>query len=187
MSLNYWTTKIRISHLTILLKFRSKVPLKKLRYMSLCVRRGPWWFQSRLRGWLRKQAARCLQTLIWMSKEQQQLHKELYGYLLTMVTFYRRRGIFPSILQCLISSSHLQGLVHRHLYWWTQETMIQMTCLYFKRKDFLLKSYVRLFFFVNFLVGINIFIFLRHRSNRHQKFRFSNVFLCYNISQISSW
>jgi len=41
--------------------------------------------------------------------------------------------------------------------------------------------------FIKFLVGKNIF-FLRYRSHRHQKFRLSNnVFVCYNISQISSW
>jgi hypothetical protein len=37
-------------------------------------------------------------------------------------------------LQCLIFSSHLQGLVHCHLYCWTPDIMVQMTSLQFKRK-----------------------------------------------------
>jgi len=57
----------------------------------------------------------------------------------------------------------------------------------FQEEGLPLKSYVTLFF-CKFLVRTNTFIFSRYRSNRLQEFRFSNnVFLCYNISQISSW
>jgi hypothetical protein len=42
-------------------------------------------------------------------------------------------------LQCLISSSHLQGLVHHHLDCWTMVMMILMTRVQFKRKSLLLK------------------------------------------------
>jgi hypothetical protein len=38
----------------------------------------------------------------------------------------RRRGLYLSRLQCFNSSSHLQGLSHRHLYCWTLDLMIQM-------------------------------------------------------------
>jgi hypothetical protein len=37
-------------------------------------------------------------------------------------------------LQCLISSSRLQELVHRHLYCRTLEVMVQMTGLHYKRR-----------------------------------------------------
>jgi hypothetical protein len=32
-----------------------------------------------------------------------------------------------AIFQGLISSNHVHGLVHRHLYYWTSEKMIQVT------------------------------------------------------------
>jgi hypothetical protein len=64
----------------------------------------------------------------------------------------RRRDLCLVRLQCLISSSHLQGLLHHHLYCWTMEIMIQMTCLQFKRDCLILKlSFVWHFiFFCNF-------------------------------------
>jgi len=42
-------------------------------------------------------------------------------------------------LQCLISSSRLQELVHRHLYCRTVDVMVQMTSLHYKRKFRLFK------------------------------------------------
>jgi hypothetical protein len=51
---------------------------------------------------------------------------------LPMRRFWGRRCLCLAKLQCLISSSHLQALVHRHLHCWTLDTMIQMTRLQFK-------------------------------------------------------
>jgi hypothetical protein len=45
-----------------------------------------------------------------------------------------KKSSWSARLQCLISSSHLQELVHRHLYYSTVELMVQMTSLQFKRK-----------------------------------------------------
>ena len=45
-----------------------------------------------------------------------------------------RRGLCLTRVHCLIASSHLQGLLHRHLYCWTMEMMIQTTSLQFMRK-----------------------------------------------------
>jgi hypothetical protein len=49
--------------------------------------------------------------------KQQQLDKELHECLLTKRRFCRRRrGLCLARLQCLVSSSHLQGLIYCHLY-----------------------------------------------------------------------
>ena len=45
--------------------------------------------------------------------------------LLAVKKFWRRRRVFcPATLHCLISLSHTQGFIHRHLYYWTLEMMI---------------------------------------------------------------
>jgi hypothetical protein len=44
-----------------------------------------------------------------------------------------RRCLCLAQIQCLISSSHLQGLGYRHLYCWTLEMMIQMTQIQFTK------------------------------------------------------
>jgi len=68
------------------------------------------------------------------------IEKELRGFLFPMRRFWRSRsGRCLARFQCLIHSSHLQGLVQRHLYCWTLEVVIQTTCLQFKRNCFLLQ------------------------------------------------
>ena len=69
------------------------------------------------------------------SHKQQQLDKDWWVSLLAMRKFWRRRrGFYLTREQCLVSSSHLQGLLHHQLYCWTLEMMILMTHLQFKRK-----------------------------------------------------
>jgi hypothetical protein len=94
--------------------------------LSLSLSRGPWRFQSSLEGQgSLKLASRCLGTLIGTSSEQQRLDRELSGCLLDMRRSWRtRRRLCLARVQRLISSSHLQGLVHRHLHCWTLEMMI---------------------------------------------------------------
>jgi len=50
MSSSCWTPVISSSQSTVLLKFRTRAPLKKLRNLSLSLRRGPWRFWRALRA-----------------------------------------------------------------------------------------------------------------------------------------
>ena len=88
VSSSCWTLVIRSSRSTILLKSGSKAPLKKLRSLSLSVRRGPRGLWSWPRGldWL-KVASGCLRMFIRTSCEQQQLDR---GWLLAVRRFWRR-------------------------------------------------------------------------------------------------
>jgi hypothetical protein len=65
---------VRSRHLTIVLKFRSKQPLKKLRNLSLSQRRGPWRFWSLLRSldWL-KLEWRCFEDMTGMNSEHKKI------------------------------------------------------------------------------------------------------------------
>ena len=106
------------------------------------LRGRPWCFYSFLRGLDSLiLASRCLRVLIQTSSKQLQLDKELRG--------------------CLLCSSHLQGLLHIHLYSWTLELMIQITCPEFKRKCLLLKlSFaLQISYFCTFFVSVNITFF----------------------------
>ena len=111
-----WTPMIISSCLTIWLKFK----------LSLSLRTGPWWFWS----WQQNVARISIQI-----SSKQELDKELWGCLLAMKRSWRQRGL--SVLDFL---SHLQGLVHHHLYCWTLDIITQMTCLQFKRKCLLTVS-----------------------------------------------
>lgn len=110
-ALNYLTPMIRSLHFTVWLKFRSKAPLKQLRSLTVSLRRGPRWFRSWLRGLESlMSASRCLRTLIRTNSEQLQLDKELWGCLLAVRGFWRRRrGLCLARPLCFISSSHLPG------------------------------------------------------------------------------
>ena len=123
---------VRSRRSTIVLKFGSKAPLKKLRNLSLSIRRGPLRFWSLLRGldWL-KLESRCLEDVIGMSSEHQKLYRELWGCLLLWGNSKGVEFLCLARFQCFISSSRFQGLVHRHLYCWTLEMMIQIARLQF--------------------------------------------------------
>jgi len=76
-------------------------------------------------------------------------------------------------LKCIISSSHFQGLMHYHPYYWTLEKMIQMIHLHINRQCLLLKWwFVRFCTFVNFYLSINThFSLTKHIAwNHHPKF-----------------
>jgi hypothetical protein len=82
-----------------------------------------------------KLTRKCWRMSIQMSKEQQ-LDLELWRCLLGVKRSWRRkRGLCRARIQCLVFWSNLQGLVYHHLYCWT----LDMTCLQFKKKWFLLK------------------------------------------------
>lgn len=124
MSSSCWIPVISSSHSTVLLRFGSKAPLKNLRNLNLSLRAGPWRFYSSLMGlvWLTL-ASRCLMTLNGRRSVQQQLDKALWGCLLDVRRFWRRRRcLCLDWLLWLIYSNHLQGLVHRHLCCWTLHT-----------------------------------------------------------------
>jgi hypothetical protein len=54
---------------------------------------------------------------------------DLWGCLFAMRRFWSRRSVlYLTKLQSLISSCHIQRLLHCHLYCWTLKMMIQMTC-----------------------------------------------------------
>jgi len=57
-----------------------------------------------------------------------------------MMRFCRRlRDLYFARLQCLVSLSHLPGLVSRHLYYLTLDMMTQKTCPQFYSKGLLLR------------------------------------------------
>jgi len=128
------------THATILLKFGSKMPLKKLRNLNLSLsqRRGPWRFWSWVRGMdLLRLASRCLRTMIGTSSRNWTRNCEDACWQWRDSEGEEEVFVSPDF-QGLISSSHLQGLVHRHWYSWTLEIMIQINLLHFKRKFLLL-------------------------------------------------
>ena len=99
--------------------------------------------------------------------------------------------------QCLISSSHLQGLFHCCLYCWILEMMIQMTGLPLNRRCLLLKLLIvchAIFFFCKFFVSVNIiyfylkyfhFHYMTHHSVSKTALSFSclqNVMVCYTVT-----
>lgn len=79
MSSSCWTPTIGNPSSTILLKFTSKAPLKKLRNLSLTLRRKPklFWFSLRRRDSLRLASSYCLRTWVRRSSEQQKPYTEL--------------------------------------------------------------------------------------------------------------
>jgi hypothetical protein len=75
-------------------------------------------------------------------KEQQEA--AIRQGIMRILTWYeeilrRRRNLWVARLQFWISSSHLRGLLHRHLYCWTVGMMIQIIHLQFLRKGLHLK------------------------------------------------
>jgi hypothetical protein len=98
ISSSSWTTNITSSPTTIVLKFGSKAPVKKLRSLSLSLslslRGGPSGFEVDWGVWAHW---RRLRVLIGTSNEQQQLDKELWGSLLAMRRFWRSIGLCGQI------------------------------------------------------------------------------------------
>jgi hypothetical protein len=87
--------------------------------------------------------------MIGTSSDQQHLDRELRRCFLDTRRFVKEE---QRSLYRLLSSSHFQRLVHRHLYCWTLHMMIHMTCLQFKR--FSCDSSV--FFFCKFCTSMNV-------------------------------
>ena len=124
MSSSCWNPAISSSQSTVLLRFRSRAPLKKLRNLNLSLRGGHWRFYSSLMGlvWLTL-VSRCSRKLNGRRSVRQQLDKALWGCLLDVRRFWRRgRCLCLDWLLWLIYSNHLQGLVLRHLCCWTLHT-----------------------------------------------------------------
>ena len=89
--------------LDCLVELGSKARLKKLRKLSLSLRRLPW----RLRSWVKKlgftEADIKVRAVLWTSSEQQQLNKALWKLLLPMMRFWmRRRDPYRARLQWLL-------------------------------------------------------------------------------------
>ena len=86
--------------------------------------------------------ARCLNSWTCISV-QWQVDQEQWEWLLCYEQIMKGGRILSlARLQCLISSSHLKGLMHCHLYCWTLDLMIQMTGVQFHRKCLLKLSFV---------------------------------------------
>ena len=122
---------------------RKQNALNTLKNLRLRLSRGPWQFLC----WLRdlgplKLASVCFDD-IDLHSSGQQLAKVLWGCLLSVRRFWKRRGLGLARLQCFISSS-LPSLVYRHLCCLTLEVMKQMIRLQIKRKCLFLKLLVRL-------------------------------------------
>lgn len=116
MSSGCSTPMIRNARSTILLKSGSKEPVKNLNLslsLSLSLRIGSWRCGNWLSDW------KCLRTLTGIMRMPA-------GY---AEIWKETNRSLSAWLQCLSYSSHLQGLVHSHLYFWTLWMMIQMTRL----------------------------------------------------------
>jgi hypothetical protein len=83
-----------------------------------------------------KLTSRCLKTLTGMDSEQQQLDRELWERFLNVRRFWNRKmGYYLTRQHFLISSSYLQGLMHRHLHCWMLVMMrFNVTHLQFNKK-----------------------------------------------------
>ena len=164
MSSSNWITAIKRSRSRIMLQFGSRSPFKKLRNRSLNRRKAPrrfWWVWTDW-SWL---ATRCLRTMIGTSSDQQHLDRELRRCFLDTRRFWRRRsrGLSIARLQCLFSSSHLQRLVHRHLYCWPLQVMIHMTCLQFK----IFSCDSHFMFYCEFCMSMNVFFWSKETIWKH--------------------
>jgi hypothetical protein len=92
--------------------------------------------------------------MIGTSSDQQHLDRELRRCFFDTRRLWRTsRGLCIARLQCLLSSGHIQRLVHCHLYCWAMHMSIHMTCLKFKR--FPSDSHF-MFFFCKFCMSINV-------------------------------
>lgn len=123
VSLSCWTPMIRSTCSTILLKFRCKARLKKMwaPSLALSLRRGPCQLHIWLRGldWLCEAGIKVFEHTDWNKQAAAAATatgQGIVGHLLIMGRFWRRQGLCLTTLHCLISSSHLQELMHRHLY-----------------------------------------------------------------------
>ena len=83
--------------------------------------------------------------------------------------------------QCLISSSYLHGLLHRHLYCLTLQ-MTPMTCLQFKRKCLLPKLSFVFHFFCRFLISIIYFFTWSKQIISNHRRHFSIAFMGKSVS-----
>lgn len=102
---------IKSSRLNILLKFRCKAPDKRLRNLSLSLRKETWRFWSWPRG--------LLEDIDW---NEQRVATPGKGIMLDACYGISKESIRiprPARIQCLMPSSHLQELVYTHLYCWT--------------------------------------------------------------------
>lgn len=140
----YWTPMIRCWRWRTLSKFGKRASLnrmKELRKLNLLQKGKPWRIWSLLKGlnWF-KLASRCLRISIGTRWEHKHLDRELCRCSLAMTRLWRRnRGICLVRLQCLLSPSYLQRLVHIHL------EMIEMATLQFTRKSLFLKPVKNIF------------------------------------------
>jgi len=134
--LSFLIPMLRSTRSTTFLKISSKVPLKKVRNLSLRLR----WVLLHFWSWPVTRWHQGISGHIWNSSKQQQLDRELWGFLFIARRFWRKIRCFClNKLQCFISSRHLEELMQHHLYYCTWEMMIQIICLEFKRKLFLFK------------------------------------------------
>jgi hypothetical protein len=73
--------------------------------------------------------------MIGTSSEQAATGREILRMLACCEAIMKeKKRSLSARLQCLISSSRLQKLLHRHLYCRTLEVMVQMTSLHYKRR-----------------------------------------------------
>jgi len=120
-------------------------------------RMGPWWLLS----W--RASVKVFEDTDWNEQRAAATGRGIMRMLACYEEILKEKKKSSSArLKCLISSSRLQELVHRHLYWRTVEVMVQMTNLHFKRKYrlcklsfvchisyFLQTFYMCLFFFLD--------------------------------------
>jgi len=107
---------LRIWHSTILLKFRSSVPLKKvgkLGNLSLNVRRESSWFWVADRLVLLETGLTVFEDI---DSDKQSVATSRQGFIRILAFCYR---FYLITFHCLMSSSHCQGVVHSCLYCWT--------------------------------------------------------------------
>ena len=137
MSMSCWPPIIRSSCSSTLLRFRSKPPMRKLRWS---LRRGPWWLQSWLRGFDSQELASwCVRTFIKISSWVTTTIQGTVRMLPAVKRFCRRRrtSILPDcsvwFLKVIFRDSCIGSCTAGHCIWPSKfyPLIFQEKCLLF--------------------------------------------------------
>lgn len=154
MSLSWWPSMIQAHAWQYCWNSEAKHPWRSWGNLSLSQTSGPWWFWSWIRGMDPTKRHQVIWDINLNGQWTATARKEIIRMLSCSEEILKeKKGSCLARLPCIISSSHLQGLVHHHMYWWTVEMMKKMTHPQFKRKT----SFLNCYLFVRYCIFLQIF------------------------------